>query len=198
MDEFMTDSQGRQVPAELVKEIDKLRDQTVKRIAEEAMKMKETLGDFKRRIRDDIYAFVEISANQYGKSWGGKKGNICLSTYDGKYRLLVAMSDNITFDERLQVARELIGDCIKKWSGGSRNEIKILVQDAFQVDKAGKVSTARVLGLRRLEIHDPDWEKAMTAITESVQISGTKQYLRFYERDENGEYRQIPLDVAVL
>ncbi|MDR1506452.1 MAG: DUF3164 family protein, partial [Treponema sp.] len=59
-------------------------------------------------------------------------------------------------------------------------------------------NTARVLGLRRLEIHDPDWQKAMRAITESIQVSGSKQYLRFYERNENGEYRQIPLDVAAL
>jgi hypothetical protein len=197
-DQFMTDSQGRQVPVELVKEIDKLRDQTVRRIAEEAMKMKEILADFKGRIRDDIYAFVGLSAEQYGKTWGGKKGNITLTTYDGKYRLVVAMDDNITFDERLQIARELIGDCIKKWSDGSRDEIRILVQDAFQVDKTGKVSTARVLGLRRLDIHDPDWQKAMTAITESIQISGSKQYLRFYERNEQGEYIQIPLDVAAL
>jgi hypothetical protein len=196
--QFMTDSQGRQVPVELVKEIDKLRDQTVRRIADEALKMKEVLSDFKKRIREDIYTFVELSANQYGKSWGGKKGNISLSTYDGKYRLMVAMEDNITFDERLQVARELIGDCIKKWSGGSRDEIKLLVQDAFQVDKAGKVSTARVLGLRRLEIRDPEWQKAMAAITESIQISGSKQYLRFYERDGRGKYVQIPLDVAAL
>jgi hypothetical protein len=196
--EFMTDSQGRQVPVELVKEIDKLRDQTVRRIADEAMKMKVILGDFKKRIRDDIYAFVGLSAEQYGKTWGGKKGNITLTTYDGKYRLVVAMDDNITFDERLQIVRELIGDCIKKWSDGSRNEIRILVQDAFQVDKAGKVSTARVLGLRRLDIHDPDWQKAMTAITESIQILGSKQYLRFYERDEQGAYIQISLDVAAL
>ena len=66
------------------------------------------------------------------------------------------------------------------------------------MDKAGKISTARVLGLRRLEIQDADWQKAMTAITESIQVSGSKQYLRFYERDGNGEYRQIPLDVAAL
>jgi hypothetical protein len=197
-EQFMTDSRGRQVPVELVKEIDKLRDQTVRRIADEAMKMKEALADFKQRIRDDIYAFVSLSAEQYGKSWGGKKGNISLATYDGKYRLMIAMDDNITFDERLQVARELIGGCIKKWSDGSRDEIRILVQDAFQVDKAGKVSTARVLGLRRLEIHDPDWQKAMAAITESIQILGSKQYLRFYERNEQGEYIQIPLDVAAL
>jgi hypothetical protein len=196
--EFMTDSQGRQVPAELVKEIDKQRDQTVRRIAEEAMEMKQILVDFKERIRDEIYKFVSLSAKEYGIKWGGKKGNITLNTYDGKYRLVVSMNDNITFDERLQIARELIGKCIEKWSHGARMEIRMLVDDAFQVDKAGKISTARVLGLRRLDIQDKDWKKAMTAITESVQITGTKQYLRFYERDANGEYQLVPLDVAAL
>jgi hypothetical protein len=196
--DYMTDSQGRQVPAELVNEIDKLRDQTVRRIAEEAMKMKEVLAEFKQRIRDDIYTFAELSASRYGKTWGGKKGNITLSTFDGAFRLVVAMNDDIVFDERLQIARDIIGDCIKKWSGGARSEIRVLVNDAFQVDKAGKINTARVLGLRRLEIHDPDWQEAMRAITESIQVSGSKQYLRFYKRDGNGEYRQIPLDVAAL
>jgi len=195
---FMTDCQGRRVPEELVKDIDKLRDQMVRRIADEAVKMKEVLNQFKERIRDEIYSFVEKSAGEYGVKWGGKKGNITLNTYDGKYRLLVQMNDNITFDERLQVARELIGKCLNKWSDGARQEIKLLVNDAFQVDKAGKISTARVLGLRRLDIQDKDWQKAMTAITESIQITGTKQYLRVYERDDNGEYQMIPLDVAAL
>jgi hypothetical protein len=195
---YMTDSQGRQVPAELVREIDKLRDQTVRRIAGEALKMKEALAEFKRRIRDDIYTFVEISANEYGRSWGGKKGNITLTTYDGRYRLIVAVNERLVFDERLQVARQIIGECLNRWSGGARPEIRMLVNDAFQVDKAGNISAARVLGLRRLDIRDADWQTAMRAITESIQVSGSKQYLRFYERDERGEYVQIPLDVAAL
>jgi len=195
---YMTDSQGRQVPADMVKDIDKLRDQTVRTIAEEALKMRDTLAEFKRRIRDDLLAFVASSAEQYGKSWGGKKGNITLATYDGRYRLTLQISDLIVFDERLQVARDLIGDCIEKWSQGSRSEIRILVQDAFQVDKAGKINTSRVLGLRRLEIDDPDWRRAMEAISDSIQVSGSKQYLRFYERNEHGEYEHIPLDVAAL
>jgi hypothetical protein len=194
----MTDSQGRQVPVELVSEIDRLRDQTVRRITDEAMKMKEILAAFKGRIRDDIYTFVDLSFERFGKAYGGKKGNITLSTFDGRYRLVVAMDDNIVFDERLQVAREIIGDCLDKWSDGARPEIRMLVNDAFQVDKTGKISTARVLGLRRLEIRDPDWQEAMRAITESIQVSGSKQYLRFYERNEQGEYVQIPLDVAAL
>jgi hypothetical protein len=195
---FMTDGFGRQVPEEMVKDIDKLRDQTVRRIAAEAVKMKEVLNQFKEKIRDEIYSFAELSAKQYGVKWGGKKGNITLNTYDGKYRLLVQMNDNVTFDERLQIARELIGKCLDKWSTGARPEIRLLVNDAFQVDKAGKISTGRVLGLRRLDIQDADWKKAMTAITESIQITGTKQYLRVYERDDNGEYQMIPLDVAAL
>jgi hypothetical protein len=196
--EFMTDSQGRQVPKDLVKNIDIQRDITVRRIADEAMKMKSILTDFKNQIRDEIIKFCELSADQYGVKWGGKKGNITLTTYDGQFKLVVAMNDNITFDERLQVARDLIGKCLKKWSSGARQEICVLVNDAFQVDKQGKISTARVLGLRRLDIQDKDWQTAMTAITESVQITGTKQYLRVYERDANGEYQNIPLDVAAL
>jgi hypothetical protein len=78
-----------------LKELDNLRDQTVRRIADEAMKMKEVLGDFKKRIREDIYAFTGLAAEQYGKNWGGKKGNCTLATYDGKYRLVVAMNDTI-------------------------------------------------------------------------------------------------------
>lgn len=197
-DGYMTDSQGRLVPAELVSEIDKLRDQTVRRIADEAMKMKEVLAAFKERIRTDIFTFVELSAAEYDKTWGGKKGNITLTSFDGMYRLIVAVDDTITFDERLQIARQIIGECLDKWSDGARPEIRMLVNDAFQVDKAGNISTSRVLGLRRLEINDPDWQKAMRAITESIQIMGTKQYLRFYRREDNGAYKQIPLDLAVL
>jgi hypothetical protein len=196
--EYMTDSQGRQVPAELVREIDKLRDQTVRAIAAEALEMRDTLAAFKRKLRDDIYAFVDLSFQQYGKRYGGGKGNITLTSYDGKYRLIVAMNETIVFDERLQAAREIIGGCLDKWSDGARPEIRLLVNDAFKVDKTGKVSATRVLGLRRLEINDPDWQNAMRAVSESVQVSGSKQYLRFYERDENGEYRQVPLDVAAL
>lgn len=197
-EEYMKDAMGRLIPMALVPEIDKLRDQTVKGIMTEALKMRDQLGAFKKRIRDDVMTFVDISAGKYGKTWGGKKGNFTLSTFDGTYRLVIAMDDNIYFDERLQIARDIIGECIGRWSEGSRNEIRVLVNDAFQVDKTGKVNTARVLGLRRLEIEDPDWQKAMQAITDSVQITGSKQYLRFYERGDDGAYRQIPLDVAAL
>ena len=195
---YMTDSQGRQVPVEHVSDLDKLRDQTVRGIASKALAQRDALAAFKADLRDELFAFLGLSSEQYGKVYGGKKGNVTLMSYDGRYKLILAVNESIVFDERLQVAKSIIDDCITRWSDGARSEIRALVNDAFYVDKGGNINTARILGLRRLEIHDPQWAKAMQAITDSIQISGSKEYLRIYERDERGEYRQVALDVAAL
>ena len=128
----------------------------------------------------------------------GNEGNKTMSSYDGSMRINLAVSKVIYFDERLQVAKNLIDDCITRWARGSSSEIRALVNDAFQVDQQGIVSTARILGLRRLNIDDPQWKKAMDAISDSIQITGSKEYIRFYMRDEQGKYQQISLDFATL
>jgi hypothetical protein len=128
----------------------------------------------------------------------GRRGNVSLTTYDGRYKLHVAVDDTIAFNEKLQVAKTLVDNCIRRWADGSRSEIKLLVGDAFCVDKQGNINKNRILGLRRLAIEDAEWREAMQAITDSVQIASTKTYIRFYERLEDGSYVQIPLDVAAL
>ena len=194
--DFMTDSQGRHVPIDLVKPIDKLRDQTVKMIFLRATVLRNAIRAFKESTMADLEAFLGTSAEQYGKTWGGEKGNVQLLTYDGQFKLLIAINDSIVFDERLQVAKQIIDECINRWAEGSRNEIRALIKDAFYVDKAGKLNTKRILGLRRLEITDPEWQKAMQAITDSIQVAESKRYLRIYERDDKGEYQMLGLDPA--
>ena len=197
-DGFMTNSQGHRVPEDMVTDIDRLRDQTVRSISAKALKMKEQLVAFKQELRDELFTYLQLSAERYSKTYGGKKGNITLMSYDGSLKLMLAVNEHIVFDERLQIAKTIIDECINKWSKGSRSEIRALVNSAFYVDKAGNINTARILGLRRLDITDPDWKKAMEAITESIQVSGSKEYLRVYTREANGEYKQVPLDVSAL
>ena len=195
---YMEDTQGRQVPVNLVKDIDILRDQTVQDIMQKTFVMRDTLQQFKQEVWSNIQEFLELSAEQHGVKFGGKKGNVTLTTYDGKYKLLVAVNDTLQFNEKLQVAKQLIDECIKEWSVDVRPELRVLVDNAFAVDKQGKVSTERVLGLRRLDIRDAKWQDAMQAITDSVQVVSSKTYMRFYERLDDGQYIQIPLDVAAL
>jgi hypothetical protein len=53
-----------------------------------------------------------------------------------------------------------------------------------------------VLGLRRLDIQDARWKKAMDAIGESLQTVGSKAYIRIYRRQADGSYKQMSLDVS--
>jgi len=194
---YLKNAVGHLVPIESVKPIDLARDSLVKEIVVKARTISGQIGEFKAATFDDISAFVQLSAEQYQAKLGGQKGNVTLLSFDGRYKVQRAIAEHITFDERLQAAKALIDECITDWSQGSRTEIKVLVNDAFQVDQTGKVNTGRVLGLRRLEINDERWHRAMMAIGEAVQVVGSKSYIRVYERDESsGEYRPIPLDVA--
>jgi len=194
--DYMRDSQGRLVPLELVKPIDKQRDELVREIVAGAEAIAAQIAAYKSKTFADIQAFVELSAEKYDVNLGGKKGNVTITSYNGDYKVIRAIDEYQTFDERLQVAKQIIDECIRRWSAGSGSEIRALVQDAFQVDKTGRINVKRILGLRKLDIQDEEWLKAMTAISDSLQVAGSKEYLRIYKKDTAGEYQQISLDVA--
>jgi hypothetical protein len=124
---YMQDSQGRLVPLDKVKDIDKLRDQTVKELVTKARNMRETIARFKAEIRNDLISYLSLSFKKYGRAFGGKKGNMRLMSYDGSLRLDLDVNKTIYFDERLQLAKGLIDECITRWAQGSSNEIRALV-----------------------------------------------------------------------
>lgn len=197
---YMKNSRGGFDPISTVKEIDKLRDQMVKEIVKKTLEESEKLTEIKKEFFKTIHAFVELSSEKYGLKFGGKKGNMTFMSYDGEYKVLVAVNENIIFDERLQIAKELIDQCIKDWSNGSCDEIKALVQDAFYVGKSGNINKNRILGLRRLDIQDERWQQAMAAISDSIQVSDSKQYVRIYRRNPNDadKYDLVNLDISSL
>jgi len=196
---YLRDAQGRLVPQELVKEVDRERDELVRELVAKAREVQQLMAKFRAQAMDDIQAFIQLSGEKYDTQVGGKKGNVTLVSFDGRYKVQRHISEHLVFDERLQVAKEMIDQCIHRWTDGSRSEIRALVEHAFQVDKEGKISTGRVLGLRTLDITDPQWLEAMQAISDSVRVAGAKAYVRFYERESDGKsYRPIPLDLAAL
>lgn len=196
---YWKNATGALIPQAMVKPIDRERHTAVVGLCDQAKAMAAQLTGFKLEAMRAIEEFVSRSLDAYDVKHGGKKGNITLLSFDGRYKVVRQMQETIVFDERLQAAKALIDECIQGWSKGSNANIKVLVNDAFQVDSAGKISTGRVLGLRRLSITDETWARAMQAISDSMAVASTKPYVRFYERDErSGEYMPISLDVAAL
>lgn len=197
---FIEDQRGRLVPVAMVKEIDQVRHDLINEIVGRAKEAQQVMAVFKAQAMADIGAFIELSAEKYGvKKMGGSKGNVTLTSFDGRYKIQRAVAEYLVFDERLQVAKTLVDECIHAWTEGSRSEIHALIDHAFQVDQEGKVNTSRILGLKRLNITDEKWLQAMQAIADAIQVVGSKTYLRFYERVGNSDrYEPIPLDIAAL
>ncbi|HHW4010759.1 TPA: DUF3164 family protein [Citrobacter freundii] len=195
---YRINAQGHLVPESQVKPLDKLRDEVVMNIIESARQQRQQLAAFKLNSMQQIADFIDLSAAEYGVEFGGAKGNVSLVSFDGRFKLLRAVGEHRIFDERIQAAKTLIDTCINQWSGGADEKIMALVDHAFRVNKQGKIDINQVLGLRQLNIDDERWNEAMDAVADAIQVTGTSQYLRLYERQVDGTYKQLSLDLAKL
>ena len=187
-DGYMENAQGCLVPIANIRPIDIERDALVNEKIEKIKALQAEMRTVKASLLSDVDAFVQLSGERYGVRLGGVKGNVQLLCRD--YGQL------LTFDEGLQAAKELIDGCLRRWCKDSRPELRAVVEQAFRVDKKGRINTGAVLGLRRIEIDDPEWQEAMKAITESLQVLDSRVYVRAYERDSSGAYQPISLDFA--
>ena len=189
----------QRLPIALVKPIDLARHELVLKVFERAHELQRQMLDFKLWAMGEVGSFVELSAMEYGAKLGGGKGNVTLTSYDGCFQLQRAIQEHVIFDERLQVAKKLIDECIDEWSEGANEYLSVLVTSAFKTDAEGRVSTSKVLGLRQHNIPVPKWNTAMQAIADSLSVIGSKSYLRLYEREGIADqFKAIPLAMASL
>lgn len=194
---YMADAKGGFVPAELVKPVEKLEDETVRKIMGYARDLSAQVARFKGHTFDDLGAFEALLAQEYGAAKGGAKGNKTFMTFDGCQKVQVQVADTIDFGAQLQVAKSLIDECLTEWAADSRPEIRAVVTRAFNTDKEGQINRAAIFMLLRLDIEDERWQRAMSAIREAMRVVGSKIYVRCYERDRpDGEWRAVTIDLA--
>lgn len=196
---FKINAQGHHVPVTKIKEVDLDRDELIDELFKEANDVRHAMIRFKQKAMSDVTAFVELVAEKYGAKLGGKKGNISLVSFDGRRQIRIQIAEHLHFDERVQVAKSIIDDCIHEWSIDSNDNIKALIEHAFKTNTDGQLNTGRILGLLRLEIDDPKWLEAMEALKDSIQVIGSSAYIRFYERPSpDAKFQNIPLDLSAL
>jgi len=192
------DARGHLVPLSLIPESDQKRDALVERLIKKARKIHDLLAEFRRECAGGIDGHLAFQAKlkKVRELW---KGNIQLKSFDESLMIERAMSDRIDFNENLQLAKAQIDVWLKNRIGGTDPSLAKIISQAFNVDKKGRINTAVILKLMRLEIEDGDWKKAMAILRDSITVASTKLYIRFKEKiqGEGGEaWRSISLDFA--
>ncbi|MFG1318034.1 DUF3164 family protein [Xanthobacter autotrophicus] len=178
---YMRNTSGHLVPMETIKPETLLEDQTVRKIIGYAEDLSAQITRFRGHTFDDVATFVELLAEKYGGRRGGAKGNTTITSFDGCLKVVVAVQDQLSFGPELQVAKELVDECIAAWSDGADPELRALVVHAFQVDKEGQINRAALFQLRRLEIKREPWPQAMAALGDAIRVIGSREYVRFLQ-----------------
>jgi len=195
--DYMPDAKGNLTPVELIKPSDKLEDETVRKIMAYAGDLSKQIARFKGHSFEDLGSFEALLDQEYGTQKGGKKGNKTFMTYDGLKKVSVQVSDFLDFGPQLQVAKDLIDECLNEWASESRPEIRAIVTRAFNTDKSGQINRSEIFMLMRLEIDDPRWKRAVEAIRDAMRIVGSKTYIRFYERETlEDTWKAVTIDLA--
>ena len=189
---------GHLIPEGLIKPIDLLRDEVVLKQVAKAKELQLQMQATKVQMQQEIADYLDLSASEYGVSYGGAKGNVTLTSFDGQFKVERAIGEHRIFDERIQAAKAQIDACIERWAEGSSVEIRALVDHAFRVNKQGRIDVNQVLSLRQLKIEDQEWREAMDAIADAITTIAKTEYIRLYERQSSGKYAAVSLDWAKL
>jgi hypothetical protein len=193
----MRNAKGALVPLALVKAQDLLQDETVRKVMHFARALNAQISRFKGHTFADLNAFQSLLEQEYGARAGGAKGNMTFLSYDGLMKVQVQIADRIDFGPELQIAKKLIDECLVEWGAESHEAIRALVNRVFAVEKEGQINRAELFSLRKLDINDGRWLRAMDAIDDAIRVVGTKSYVRFYERDSaDGAWRPVTVDLA--
>lgn len=194
---YWVNAEGGLIPEGVVKTVDKLQDELVRKIIGFALPLSAQVARFRAHSFDDVDAFVALLEQEYQSKRGGSKGNLTFTSYDGLLKIVVAVSDTITFGPELQVAKGIVDECLREWSADSRAEIQAIIARAFDVDSQGRINRSDLFSLLRLEITDERWQRAMQAIRDSFRVIGSKRYIRLYLRaNASAAWEPITIDVA--
>lgn len=193
--DYMRDSKNRLTPVDQIPERDLLEDQLVRGVFASFMGVRELMRAAKARAMDDVQAFRAAMAERHNVTMGGEKGNLQFLTFDGRYRLQVSVQNVLQVNSDVEVAEQLINQCLDKWTKGSPMPLRAIVDRAFKRNADGVLSTAALVELRGLKIDDEDWNRAMGILADAMRVVATREYIRVHERKESG-WELVPLDLA--
>ena len=196
---FWIDKKGDQVHQNNVPEVDKMKDKLVEDLVSEARVLSTTIFEFKENSMGKVEGYFNELLETYkvDAKARSKKGNITLENYSGTVKVEISVADRIAFDEKLQIAKTKLDECLHELTKHSPAAIKTLITKAFDVDKKGDVSPKKIFALKAYDIDHPKWIEAMQIIDEATEIVSSKSYIRFYTRENiEDAYKIVPLNIA--
>ena len=196
---YWVDAKGNFIRAENVSDTDRDTDAIVRKVHAFGGALSEQMWRFREHTQSDVMGLVERVVERYGGRLGGRKGNVQITSFDGRLKVQLAQAERIGVGPELAAAQALVEECVEEWSARGNLKLRALVDAAFRADSTGALSVAQLLRLRRVRIDDARWRRAQDAISDALRPMGKAEYVRLYRRDRASDpWRPVALNLATV
>ena len=194
------DNKGEPVNKRHVSKYKQNDDRAANALATKAKALSDKLLAFKKQAFAEAIKSHTIKVTEHGINGKPIAGNLTLFVFDGSVKIELRVSEGIYFDEVLiDEAKSRFKAFIKKNLKEEQSAIGDLILGAF--DKTdGKLDPKRILHLHRFRntIKDKEFHSALDLVDQSTQPTDSKQYMRFWVRNDEGEFEAINLNFSSI
>lgn len=197
MAKIWKDHKGNEIPEKYVPELDKIKDKMVLKTLKQAKIISAQLAKFKKGLMTEADIIFYKMLEEANIDNDQRKGNLTICSFDKSIKVEIKVSDRIQFDDNITLAQAKLSEYIDLKMEGTDRDIAELINSAFQTDK-GKLDNKRIFSLFRMKIKHPLWIEAIELIKKSIQINSTTKYITVYEKDADGKYQNIDLNMSSI
>lgn len=183
-----------------IRETDLLYDDLVLSIAVIWKVLSGKIQRFKQHTFEDVSTVLALLLEKHGLERGGREGNMQFFTFDRKFKLSIAIQKKIDFGPELQAAQAKLLAALEQMGDADSEgvaDMKTIVTGSFTLVD-GRLRVSEILRLRTHKIKNVLWNEGIRIIDDAIVVISRKKQIRLYERNEQGEYIAIPLDIAAL
>lgn len=187
------DAAGREVPAKYVPKFAKEKDAAARKILEAWRKEEARL---KALWKETVAAVEKIHAGarkeeKLEPAAVADKGYFSFRTFDGRVTVRLDRAREVVFNEKLDLAKELIDEAVEEIAGEAAGDLRTIVESAFKPrGKNRTLDRQRLSDICKMNVRNAKWQKAVELIKAAAEESQRMDYLRVLD----GE-RAIVLDL---
>jgi len=194
---------GDKVPVKFVPLMEKKKEVLAAKLHKSALGLEASLANLHKIMCDAFAEIREMVREEYElkyKKEMKEKGSITWFNFDRSIKIEADKNDIVKWDSSLMTAAKDQLDQYLSSNLSEANElISALVSGAFANTK-GMIDTGKVFQILKYQdkIKDKRFQKACEMMKKAQSIDKTKLYMRIWEKQSDGQYRNINLNFSSI
>lgn len=202
-DTTWTNASGDVVPVKFVPQPDKVKETLAGLIHKSAIALEKQLAEFHTRLSAGFDQVSKIVKDEYEIKYSKQKktkGSFTWFNFDRSIKIEADVNEIVKWDGALMTEAKLQLDAYITSHMSEANElISGLVTAAFSSSR-GMIDTGKVFQILRYQdkIKAAKFQKACELMKQAQSLDKTKLYMRVWEKQEDGQYRNINLNFSSI